>query len=149
MLGTLNFEGLGIGLATFLIIGIFHPLVIKGEYYMGQKCNLLFAIGGVAMMVWSVLSSGVVSLLTGVTAFSCFWSILEVKEQRERVRKGWFPANPRRKERRKEEKCYLQGSRRFPGSGRFSRSRNSASVCAGDGFRPISSVRNDGKKRNR
>ncbi|MDE5808281.1 MAG: DUF4491 family protein, partial [Muribaculaceae bacterium] len=32
-----NLEGLAIGLATFLIIGIFHPLVIKGEYYMGQK----------------------------------------------------------------------------------------------------------------
>ncbi|MDE7418663.1 MAG: DUF4491 family protein [Muribaculaceae bacterium] len=37
-------------------------------------------------------------MLLGVTAFSCFWSILEVKEQRERVRKGWFPANPKRNE---------------------------------------------------
>ncbi|HAD56313.1 MAG TPA: DUF4491 domain-containing protein, partial [Alistipes sp.] len=26
-----------------------------------------------------------------------FWSILEVFQQRERVRKGWFPENPRRK----------------------------------------------------
>ncbi|MDE7465749.1 MAG: DUF4491 family protein [Muribaculaceae bacterium] len=43
-------------------------------------------------------------LLTGVTAFSWFWSILEVKEQRERVCRGWFPANQRRKERWKEEK---------------------------------------------
>ena len=98
LLDILNFEGLGIGLATFLIIGLFHPLVIKGEYYMGQKCNVLFALGGVMMLLWSVFSSGLTSLLTGVTAFSCFWSILEVREQRERVRKGWFPANPRRKE---------------------------------------------------
>ena len=30
-------EGLFIGLATFLIIGLFHPLVIKGEYYFGEK----------------------------------------------------------------------------------------------------------------
>ena len=31
------------------------------------------------------------STIIGVTAFSCFWSILELFEQRECVRKGWFP----------------------------------------------------------
>lgn len=96
ILETLNLEGLTIGLATFLIIGIFHPLVIKGEYYMGQKCNWLFAIAGVIALFFSLRLSGVASILCGVTAFSCFWSILEVREQRERVRKGWFPANPNR-----------------------------------------------------
>ncbi|MDE6010379.1 MAG: DUF4491 family protein [Muribaculaceae bacterium] len=94
---TLNFDGLIIGVLTFLIIGIFHPLVIKGEYYIGQKCNWLFAIGGVATLILSLLTSATVSILCGVTSFSCFWSIIEVKEQAERVRKGWFPANPRRK----------------------------------------------------
>ncbi|MBD5329838.1 MAG: DUF4491 family protein [Bacteroides sp.] len=93
-----NLEGLAIGLATFLIIGIFHPLVIKGEYYMGQKCNWLFLIGGIATLVLSLFTQGVWSILLGVTSFSCFWSILEVKEQRERVRKGWFPGNPKRKD---------------------------------------------------
>ncbi|MDE6311202.1 MAG: DUF4491 family protein [Muribaculaceae bacterium] len=93
-----NFDGLFVGLMTFLIIGVFHPLVIKGEYYMGQKCNWLFAIGGLASLVGSLFTAGVVSILLGVTSFSCFWSILEVREQRERVRKGWFPANPNRKE---------------------------------------------------
>lgn len=92
-----NLEGVAIGLATFLIIGVFHPLVIKGEYYMGQKCNWLFAIGGAAMLVLSLCTHDVTSILCGVTSFSCFWSILEVKEQRERVRKGWFPKNPKRK----------------------------------------------------
>ena len=91
-----NLEGLAVGLATFLIIGLFHPLVIKGEYYLGQKCNWLFLVGGTAMLAASLGTSGVWSILCGVTAFSCFWSILEVREQRERVRKGWFPANPRR-----------------------------------------------------
>jgi hypothetical protein len=28
-----NLTGIIIGLVTFLIIGIFHPLVIKGEYW--------------------------------------------------------------------------------------------------------------------
>lgn len=92
-----NLDGIVIGLMTFLIIGIFHPLVIKGEYYMGQRCNWLFAIGGIITLVASIFTHGVISILLGVTSFSCFWSILEVKEQRERVRKGWFPANPRRK----------------------------------------------------
>ncbi|MDE6448161.1 MAG: DUF4491 family protein [Muribaculaceae bacterium] len=95
---THNIQGLAIGLATFLIIGIFHPLVIKGEYYLGQKCNWLFLFGGIAMLAASLITSGVWSILCGVTAFSCFWSILEVREQRERVRKGWFPANPRRRD---------------------------------------------------
>ena len=47
----------------------------------------------------SVLTTGFfLQTLLAVLAFSCFWSILEVFEQRERVRKGWFPANPRRKQ---------------------------------------------------
>lgn len=96
ILAEYNLEGIIVGLMTFLIIGVFHPLVIKGEYYMGQSCNWLFAVGGVVALVGSLLTSGTVSILLGVTSFSCFWSILEVKEQRERVRKGWFPANPRR-----------------------------------------------------
>ena len=55
-----NLTGIVIGIATFLIIGIFHPMVTKGEYYFGVKIWWLF-------------------------------------EQRERVAKGWFPKNPKRK----------------------------------------------------
>lgn len=97
-INTYNLAGLLVGLATFLIIGLFHPLVIKGEYYLGQKSNWLFLVGGVATTVGSLVTTGIVSIFLGVTAFSCFWSILEVREQRERVRKGWFPKNPRRRE---------------------------------------------------
>ena len=32
-----NLAGLVIGLCTFLVIGTFHPLVIKGEYYFGVR----------------------------------------------------------------------------------------------------------------
>ena len=38
-----------------------------------------------------------VSSLLGVFAFSSFWTIKEVFEQEERVQKGWFPKNPKRK----------------------------------------------------
>ena len=95
----MNLIGLLVGLSTFLIIGLFHPLVIKAEYYIGVKSWELFAVAGVAFAVASLLAKGLVlSTILGVVAFSSFWSILEVFEQRERVRKGWFPAGPGHKE---------------------------------------------------
>ena len=42
-----NFFGLIIGVATFLIIGLFHPLVIKAEYYLGVGSWWLFLVGGI------------------------------------------------------------------------------------------------------
>lgn len=94
----IHFQGALVGLATFLIIGLFHPLVIKGEYYFGRKCRIWFAVAGVIFLVAALLTlDTTLSSLLGVTAFSCFWSIKEVDEQVERVRKGWFPENPKRK----------------------------------------------------
>lgn len=91
----MNFTGLLVGLSTFLIIGLFHPLVIKAEYYIGVKSWIIFALAGVAFSIASLLIKGfILSIILGVVAFSSFWSILEVFEQRERVRKGWFPEGP-------------------------------------------------------
>ena len=57
----------------------------------------MFALAGVASAVLSLfIESMVWSTITGVTAFSCFWSIHELIEQENRVRKGWFPANPKK-----------------------------------------------------
>lgn len=92
-----NLLGLTIGACTFLIIGLFHPLVIKGEYYFGLTVRWAFLILGIATCVASYFVSDVFwSTILGVIAFSSFWSIKEVNEQKERVAKGWFPANPRR-----------------------------------------------------
>lgn len=91
----MNFTGIIIGLATFLIIGVFHPIVIKAEYYLGTRCWWMFLLAGIIFGAISlIISNLIVSTILGVTAFSCFWSILELKEQKERVRKGWFPAGP-------------------------------------------------------
>lgn len=101
----LNINGLIIGLVTFLIIGIFHPFVIKGEYYFGKSIRWAFAVAGVVFTVLTlIVESPTVSALLGVTAFSCFWSIKEVNEQVERVRKGWFPANPKRADKYADDK---------------------------------------------
>ena len=91
----MNFTGLLVGLSTFLIIGLFHPLVMKAEYYIGVKSWIIFALAGVVFSIASLLVNGfILSIILGVVAFSSFWSILEVFEQRERVRKGWFPEGP-------------------------------------------------------
>ena len=94
----LNFSGIIIGVATFLIIGLFHPLVIKAEYYIGVKSWWLFLLLGVISVVASLLVENLtLSILLGVVAFSSFWSIGEVFEQKKRVERGWFPANPKKK----------------------------------------------------
>lgn len=95
------FEGIIIAVATFLIIGLFHPIVIKAEYYWGVRCWPLFAVwgGGAALLAGSLFVENVLAAaIIGVTGCSALWSILELFEQRKRVRKGWFPKNPKRKE---------------------------------------------------
>lgn len=94
----LNYYGIVIGLVTFLVIGLFHPLVIKAEYYLGVKSWWLFLLLGIAASVASLMvSSLVLSIILGVVAFSSFWSIGEVFAQKKRVEKGWFPKNPKKR----------------------------------------------------
>ncbi len=93
-----NLSGLFIGICTFLIIGIFHPIVVKAEYYWGTKSWWIFLILGIIGLIASIIVEGIVfSSLLGVFSFSSFWTIKEVFEQEERVQKGWFPKNPKRK----------------------------------------------------
>ncbi len=95
----MNFTGLIIGVATFLIIGLFHPLVIKAEYYLGVRSWWIFLIAGIIGVLASIfINNDTLSIICGVVAFSCFWSIKELFEQRRRVQKGWFPKNPKRGE---------------------------------------------------
>ena len=90
--------GLLIGISTFLIIGLFHPLVIKCEYYFGTKCwwwFLILGLIGVGLSIW--VENVLWSTLLGVFSFSSFWTIKEIFDQKKRVIKGWFPRNPKRK----------------------------------------------------
>ena len=75
----MNFTGIIIGLATFLIIGVFHPIVIKAEYYLGTRCWWMFLLAGIIFGAISLMVSNIIiSTILGVTAFSSFWSILEL-----------------------------------------------------------------------
>lgn len=94
----MNFSGIVLGLVAFLCIGLFHPLVIKGEYYFGTKCWCFFAVMGVGMLIGSLFVNNMyLSVILGITAFSSFWSIHELFQQKKRVERGWFPKNPKRK----------------------------------------------------
>jgi hypothetical protein len=90
-------EGIIIGISTFLIIGLFHPVVIKAEYYWGTRCWWVFLVLGILGIIGSLLIDNIlVSSLLGVFAFSSFWTIKELFDQEKRVEKGWFPKNPKK-----------------------------------------------------
>jgi hypothetical protein len=93
----MNFDGLMIGIVSLVIIGVFHPVVIKGEFYFTDRIWPLFLVAGLASLALSCLFTNVLaSSSLGILGFTFLWSIHEIKEQTQRVEKGWFPRNPRR-----------------------------------------------------
>jgi hypothetical protein len=94
----MHFNGIILGLATFLIIGLFHPLVIRAEYHFGVKFWMVFLISGLITTFASLLvTDTTLSAILGVFGFTCFWSIKEMFDQEKRVKEGRFPKNPKRK----------------------------------------------------
>ena len=93
----MNLEGIWIGGAAFIIIGLFHPIVIKAEYHYGTRVWPIFLLVGLAFLIVSLFVDRTVwAAVLGVLGFSSLWSIREIFEQAERVEKGWFPRNPER-----------------------------------------------------
>ncbi|MBQ8035927.1 MAG: DUF4491 family protein [Proteobacteria bacterium] len=94
----MNIDGLVVAFASFFIIGLFHPIVIKAEYHFGTRCWPVFCLAGSCSIAVSVfVTSTFLSSVFGVLGCTCFWSILELFHQKKRVEKGWFPKNPNRK----------------------------------------------------
>ena len=92
------FTGIIIAVSTFCIIGVFHPIVIKTEYYTGTRLWWLFLLLGLAACAGALFVADVIlSSVLGVVGASFLWSICELFDQRKRVLKGWFPMNPKRK----------------------------------------------------
>ena len=93
----MNITGVLVGLGAFIIIGVFHPIVTKTEYHLGKRMWPLFLVFGAIFCTASLfVENSIGSALLAVLGFTSFWSIKELFEQEERVRKGWFPANPKR-----------------------------------------------------
>ena len=95
----MNLNGIIVGAAVFLIIGICHPIVIKLEYHFGKRSWWVLALAGAIFAVASLfVTQPVLSTIFGAAAFSFFWGIHEIIAQEKRVLKGWFPENPKRSE---------------------------------------------------
>jgi len=94
----MNYTGIIIAVGTFLVIGLCHPLVIKTEYHFGTRPWWLFLLLGVASMAAALFVEDIIfSSILGVVGASLLWGIGELFEQKKRVKKGWFPMNPKRK----------------------------------------------------
>ena len=95
----LNFSGIIIGLTSFIIIGILHPVIIKCEYYFSSRIWPVFLVMGLISCIISLLiTSEIFSGIFGVLGCCLLWSIRELKQQEKRVARGWFPKNPNRKD---------------------------------------------------
>lgn len=88
----MNYNGIIVAIITLLIIGLFHPIVVKAEYYFSKNIWPLFLVIGLIFLIFSLFAnSDIVSAALAVVAASSFWSIKELFEQEQRVKKGWFP----------------------------------------------------------
>ena len=108
----MNFNGIIVGAAVFLSIGICPPAVIKMEYCLGKQRWWIWLVAGLGFSTLSLfVQDGIVSTIIGGFAFSCLWAIHEMFLQEKRVLRGWFPENPARHDyyeaRRKEMKGKL------------------------------------------
>ncbi len=94
-----NMEGVVVGIVALVMIGVFHPIVIKCEYYFSHRIwPLFFFSGWNRFFAGCPVYRGMLSMILGLAGVSCLWSIRELQEQAQRVEKGWFPKNPNRKE---------------------------------------------------
>ena len=74
----LHFTGIIIAVSTFLIIGLFHPIVIKTEYYTGTRYWWVFLVLGLATIAAAFLIEDILlSAIHGVLGASSLWSIGE------------------------------------------------------------------------
>ena len=72
----MNYEGLLLGVATFVVIGIFHPIVIKTHYYFGTRPWWVFLLIGIGCAVAALFIA------------SIFWSALFALDHQGALRTG-------------------------------------------------------------
>ena len=95
---SLNLSGLGLGLFMLFAIGFGFFWVIKLEYYLGaQIWKVVLAVGLAICLLSLLMPTFTGSALLGILGGSVVWGATELPGQAERVRRGLFPANPRRK----------------------------------------------------
>ena len=95
---TPHYFGIVFGAITVLVMGLWYPLVIKGEYYFGKwPCTIGFAlIALISLYISTTMQNLFYSVLWAFWGFDAIWAIEEVFEQEARVAKGMYPRNPKR-----------------------------------------------------
>lgn len=93
----MTWTGITAGVAMIVLTGLFHPVVVKCEYYFSAKVWPVFLVLGLGSLGVSVyVESAEVSSVMGILGAILLWCIRELKEQEKRVSRGWFPRNPKR-----------------------------------------------------
>lgn len=73
------FTGIIIAAMTFLTIGLWHPIVIKTEYYFGTRPWAIYLLVGISCCVAALFISNVyISSFLGVFGASALWGIGEL-----------------------------------------------------------------------
>ena len=92
----MHIEGLLIGIFCYAVIGIFHPIVVKGQFHFTDKIWPAFLAAGVGCLVGAAFVHEVIwSAMLAIAGVGFLSSISELKEQTQRVNKGWFPKKQR------------------------------------------------------
>lgn len=91
----MNLFGVGLGLATLLIIGSGFVWVIRGEYILGYLWWPYFLALGVALIAVSLFVPWTWgSALLGAFGATLVWGATELKDQAVRAELGWYRFNP-------------------------------------------------------
>ena len=70
-----NMEGVAVGIVALVMIGVFHPIVIKCEYYFSHRIWPLFLAAGIGFLLAALFTNGMLSMILGLAGVSCLWSI--------------------------------------------------------------------------
>lgn len=96
----LHFTGIIIAVSTFLIIGLFHPIVIKTEYYTGTRYWWVFLVLGFATIAAAFLIEDVLlSAIHGVLEPPVFGASVSSSSRNNVARKDGFLKIPSASER--------------------------------------------------
>ncbi len=90
------FTGLIVGAIAFVVVGVFHPLVIAVEYHLGKRMWPAFVLLAIGAFASSLFAPPLGSMVLGSVGAGLCWSILELVWQHERARKGHAKRNPTR-----------------------------------------------------
>ena len=93
----MNWAGLNLGMFMLFAIGIGFVWVIKLEFFVGAHIwRWVLALGVILVLASLWIPSFWGSSLAGIIGGSIAWGATELPDQEERVKRGIFPANPKR-----------------------------------------------------